>query len=405
MPTFVWEGKARNGESRKGAVEAESENAALQRLRGEQITVTRMAKKGGGALTAGFSFGRPVSEKELVVFTRQFATMIDAGLPLVQCLDILAAQADNKAFKKVLDDVKGHVEGGATFSEALKRHPKVFDELYVNLIAAGEVGGILDTILQRLGTYIEKAQKLKAQVKGAMVYPIGVLIVAIIVIVVLLWKVIPVFERMFKEFKSGSLPAPTQFVINLSNGFLNNWYIFFGAAIAVSFAFTTLLKTDKGRDAFDAFILKVPVIGNVLRKVTVARFTRTLGTLLSSGVPILDSLDITAKTAGNRVVKRAILYAREKISEGKDLAGPLAETRVFPPMVVQMMGVGEQTGAMDTMLQKIADFYDDEVDVAVKALTDMIEPFMMVFLGVIVGGLIIAMYMPIFEMAGNIKSG
>jgi type IV pilus assembly protein PilC len=402
MPTFVYEGRSRTGETRRGSIEAESEAVALQRLRTENITVTKVQKKGRDL--GGLSFGSPVSEKELVVFTRQFATMIDAGLPLVQCLDILASQAENKAFKKILDDVKAHVESGATFSDALKRHPKVFDELYCNLIAAGEVGGILDTILQRLGSYIEKAMKLKRQVRGAMVYPVAVLVVAVIVIVVMLWKVIPVFERMFKEFKSGSLPAPTQFVINLSNGFISNWYIFVGIGIGIFVGMTYMLRSDKGRDAFDAFILKVPVIGNVLRKVVVARFTRTLGTLLSSGVPILDSLDITAKTAGNRVVKRAILYAREKISEGKDLAGPLAETRVFPPMVVQMIGVGEQTGAMDTMLQKIADFYEDEVDVAVKALTDLIEPVMMVFLGGLVGGLIVAMYLPIFEMAGNIKA-
>jgi type IV pilus assembly protein PilC len=394
MPTFVYEGRSRTGETRRGSIEAESEAVALQRLRTENITVTKVQKKGRDL--GGLSFGSPVSEKELVVFTRQFATMIDAGLPLVQCLDILASQAENKAFKKILDDVKAHVESGATFSDALKRHPKVFDELYCNLIAAGEVGGILDTILQRLGSYIEKAMKLKRQVRGAMVYPVAVLVVAVIVIAV--------FERMFKEFKSGSLPAPTQFVINLSNGFISNWYIFVGIGIGIFVGMTYMLRSDKGRDAFDAFILKVPVIGNVLRKVVVARFTRTLGTLLSSGVPILDSLDITAKTAGNRVVKRAILYAREKISEGKDLAGPLAETRVFPPMVVQMIGVGEQTGAMDTMLQKIADFYEDEVDVAVKALTDLIEPVMMVFLGGLVGGLIVAMYLPIFEMAGNIKA-
>ncbi len=403
MPTFAWEGKSRTGELKRGTIEAESEQNVLARLKAEQITPSKVAKQGGGLLSK-IPLGGGVSEKEIVVFTRQFATMIDAGLPLVQCLDILASQAENKTFKKVLEDVKAHVEGGATFSEALKRHPKVFDELYVNLIAAGEVGGILDTILGRLGAYIEKSMKLKRQVRGAMVYPISILCVAIIVVVVLLVKVIPVFQNMFKEFKAGSLPAPTQFVINLSEGFKHNWYIFFGVTAGALIGGSMALKTDKGADAFDAFILKFPVIGGVIRKIVVARFTRTLGTLLSSGVPILDSLEIVAKTAGNRTVKRSIMYAREKISEGKDLAGPLAETRVFPPMVVQMIGVGEQTGAMDAMLQKIADFYEDEVDVAVAALTSLMEPIMMVFLGVVVGGLIIAMYLPIFEFAGNIKS-
>jgi type IV pilus assembly protein PilC len=401
MPTFAWEGRTRAGETRRGQIDAENEGVVMARLKNDNIQVTKVKKQ--SSVAGGVSFGSGVSTKELVVFTRQFATMIDAGLPLVQCLDILGAQAENPRFKATLEDVKAHVESGATFSDALKRHPKVFDELYVNLIAAGEVGGILDTILVRLGDYIEKAMKLAAQVKGAMVYPISILGVAILVVIVLLTKVIPVFQNMFKEFKSGALPAPTQFVINVSEGFQNYWYVFAGMGIGLFFLYGYIMRNDRARDIFDAFILKTPVIGPVIRKVVVARFTRTLGTLLSSGVPILDSLEITAKTAGNRTVKRAIMYAREKISEGKDMAGPLAETRVFPPMVVQMMGVGEQTGAMDTMLQKIADFYEDEVDVAVKALTDMIEPIMMVFLGVVVGGLIIAMYLPIFELAGAIK--
>lgn len=402
MATYAWEGRTRTGDVRRGTIEAETEEMVLARLKADQITVTSVKKQ--GSLLDRLPVGSGVSEKDLVVFTRQFSTMIDAGLPLVQCLDILANQAENKKFSKVLFDVKHHVESGATFSDALKRHPRVFDELYVNLIAAGEVGGILDTILQRLGNYIEKAMKLKRQVKGAMVYPIAILCVAVLVVIVLLTKVIPVFQNMFKEFKGGALPAPTQFVINLSEGFKRNWYLFFGGAVALAFVFTTMLRTEKGREGFDRFILKLPVIGDVIRKVVVARFTRTLGTLLSSGVPILDSLDIVAKTAGNVVVKKAILHARTKISEGKDLAGPLAETRVFPPMVVQMIGVGEQTGAMDAMLQKIADFYEDEVDVAVAALTSLLEPVMMVFLGTIVGGLIIAMYLPIFELAGNIKA-
>jgi type IV pilus assembly protein PilC len=400
--TWNWEGKSRTGENKKGTMEAESEALVLARLKAEQITPSRVRKQGKGLSI--LQIGSPVTEKDMVVFTRQFATMIDAGLPLVQCLEILATQAENKAFGKVLFDVKNTVESGATFSEALKRHPRIFDELYVNLIAAGEIGGILDSILNRLGTYIEKAMKLKRQVKGAMTYPIGILCVAILVVIVLMWKVIPVFQNMFVEMKAGALPAPTQFVINLSDGFKHYWYVFFLVGVGLFFGGVVILRSEKGRDVFDAVILKFPIIGNVLRKVVVARFTRTLGTLLASGVPILDSLEIVAKTAGNRVVQRAIMYARQKISEGKDLAGPLAETRVFPPMVVQMMGVGEQTGAMDAMLQKIADFYEDEVDVAVAALTSMLEPLIMVFLGFIIGGLILSMYLPIFELAGNIKA-
>lgn len=403
MATFAWEGKARDGVVRRGTIEAESEALVLARLKAEQINPTKVKKQGKGIM-AYLPVGGGVPEKDLVVFTRQFATMIDAGLPLVQCLDILATQTENKIFGKALSDIKNHVEAGATFSDALKRHPKIFDELYVNLIAAGEVGGIMDTILGRLGNYIEKAMKLKRQVKGAMTYPISILIIAIIVVVVLLWKVIPVFQNMFKEFKGGALPAPTQFVINVSDGFKHYWYIFFSVGFGIVMGLSVMLKTEGGREFFDRAILKFPVIGNVLRKVVVARFTRTLGTLLSSGVPILDSLEIVAKTSGNKVVQKALMFAREKISEGRDLAGPLAETRVLPPMVVQMIGVGEQTGAMDAMLQKIADFYEDEVDVAVDALTAMLEPIMMVFLGTVVGGLIVAMYLPIFEMAGNIRA-
>ncbi|MBI5482738.1 MAG: type II secretion system F family protein, partial [Deltaproteobacteria bacterium] len=313
-------------------------------------------------------------------------------------------QTSNRGLAKILSQVKVSVESGATFSESLQKHPKAFDELYVNLVAAGEVGGILDTILNRLAQYIEKSVKLKRQVKGAMVYPAGVVIVAVVVLVVLLWKVIPVFEAMFKDMGAGSLPALTKFVISLSKGFLTNAHWIILGTIAVIAGFVVALRTPKGRWYFDTIMLKVPVIGPVLRKLAVARFTRTLGTLLSSGVPILDALEIVAKTAGNVVVSAAIRHARQKISEGKDLAGPLMDTKVFPAMVVQMIGVGEQTGAMDAMLQKIADFYEDEVDVAVAALTSLLEPVMMVFLGGIMGTLIISMYLPIFEMAGAIKA-
>ena len=404
MAQFAFEARTRGGEVRKGVMEADGEPDLATRLRSQGLTLSK-AKKKGKALKIRLPFGNSVPEKDIVVFTRQFATMIDAGLPIVQCLEILSVQTPHKGFAKMLAEVKGHVEAGSTFSDALKKQPDAFDDLYTNLVQAGEIGGILDTILSRLAAYIEKAMKLKSQVKGAMVYPISILGVAGIVVVGLLWKVIPVFEAMFKDFGGGALPKPTQIVINMSNAFTDHLYVIMGTLGAIVFGLPPLIRTKKGTEIFDKLILKTPLIGNVLRKVAVARFTRTMGTLLSSGVAILDALEIVAKTAGNVVIHDAIMYAREKISEGKTMAEPLAETGVFPAMVVQMIGVGEQTGAMDTMLQKIADFYEDEVDVAVNALTKAMEPLMMVFLGGVVGGLIIAMYMPIFEMAGNIKGG
>jgi type IV pilus assembly protein PilC len=300
--------------------------------------------------------------------------------------------------------VKLQVEQGATFSDALRKHPKVFDDLYVNLVAAGEVGGILDTILNRLATYIEKAVKLRGQIKSAMYYPIGIMIVAIGVIAIMLIKVIPTFENMYKEMGHAELPGPTRFVINISHGFVNRWYLYFGGVAAVIFGSAAMRRSNRGREVFDRMLLRLPVMGPTLRKIVVARFTRTLGTLLASGVPILDALDICARTAGNRVVEAGISRARDRISEGHDMAGPLHESKVFPTMVVQMIGVGEQTGAMDQMLQKIADFYEEEVDSAVAAMTSLIEPIMMAFLGVVVGGLIIAMYLPIFKLAGNIQT-
>ena len=401
MPTkYNWEGTTRDGQFRKGTIVAADEQAAMDRLRAEDINI-RKVRKAPKELRMP-TIGTGVGTEDILIFTRQLATMVDAGLPLVQCLDILATQTDNKAFGKVLSSVKQSVEAGSTFSEGLAKHPKVFDNLFVNLIAAGEAGGILDTILNRLSSYIEKAVKLKRQVKGAMVYPISVLCVAVLVILIMLTKVIPVFEDMYKEFGNAKLPAPTQMVINMSHGVLDNWYFFVGGFVAFMVGLTWTLRNRGPRRYFDKFILRVPVIGNVLRKVVVARFTRTLGTLISSGVPILDSLEICAKTSGNMIVEEGIMYARARIAEGKDMAGPLAATNVFPPMVVQMIGVGEQTGALDQMLQKIADFYEDEVDVAVAALTALLEPIMMVFIGGVVGGLIVAMYLPIFELAGNI---
>ena len=382
-----------------GTYDAKNKDEVLERLRSDSITPRKVTKQ---ARDISFSIGTGVSHQDILIFTRQLATMIDAGLPLVQCMDILGSQSENKNFAKVLMGVKGHVETGATFSESLRKYPKVFDELYVNLIAAGEVGGILDTILLRLCEYIEKNVKLKRQVKSAMVYPVSILFIAMGVLAVMLGKVIPVFEEMYEEFKGATLPKPTQVVIGISNSFTANWYLYFGGLAGFLIFMSVAYNNPRGRKILDAVILKVPVIGPVMRKIVVARFTRTLGTLLSSGVPILDSLEICAKTSGNKTVEAAIYHAREKISEGKDLASPLGDTGVFPSMVIQMIGVGEQTGAMDQMLQKIADFYEEEVDIAVGAMTALMEPLMMVFLGGLVGGLIVAMYLPVFELAGNI---
>jgi type IV pilus assembly protein PilC len=322
----------------------------------------------------------------------------------VQCLDILSGQSENKRFGKILMQVKMGVEGGLTLSDSMKKHPKIFDQLFINLVAAGEAGGILDTILQRLSVYMEKSMKLKRRVKGAMTYPISVLGIAGIVVTILLTKVVPVFEKMFKDFGGGKLPAPTQFVIDASNAMVHYLPFILGGLTVGGISFKMALRTRKGRTAFDGMLLKLPVLGPVLRKVVVARFTRTMGTLLGSGVPILDAMEIVAKTAGNTVVQDGIMFVRARISEGKDLATPLMETGLMPPMVVQMIAVGEQTGALDAMLSKIADFYEEEVDVAIAAMTSLIEPAMMVFLGGVIGGLVIAMYMPIFEMAGNIKA-
>jgi type IV pilus assembly protein PilC len=399
-PVFLWEGKTKQGEIKKGEMEAGDQKAVEARLVSLGLTVTKVKRK--GLLDSGLALPGSVTSRDVLIFTRQFATMIDAGLPLVQCLDILGSQTENPAFRKVVFAIKGRVEGGSTFSDALKEHPKVFDELYVQLCAAGEVGGILDTILNRLAVYREKAEKLARKVKGALTYPVAVIVIGVIVTAVLLVKVTPVFAKMFQDFGS-ALPAPTQFVVDLSD-WLQAYIIHLVVSIAaVIFAARTFYRNPRGREIFDKAILHAPLVGDLLRKVAVARFTRTLGTMISSGVPILDALDVTAKTAGNRTIEKGILYVKGKISEGKNIAGPLAETKVFPSMVVQMIGVGEATGAMDQMLGKIADFYDDEVDAGVASLTSLIEPIMMVFLGGVVGGFLIAMYLPIFSIAGAIK--
>jgi type IV pilus assembly protein PilC len=402
MAEFAWEARARTGELRKGSMEAESEDAVNQRLRAQQLQPTRVKKK---ARAVNLQIGTGVGSKDIVTFTRLFATMIDAGLPIVQCLDILQGQTDNKFLSNILRDVKSAVEQGATFSDALRRHPKVFDHLYVNLVQAGEVGGILDTILNRLAVYMEKAMKLRRQVRGAMVYPSIVIVVFVGVLTILLTFVIPGFQNMFKDFGSKEeLPALTRAVMGVSNFFVGNflWFLLGLTGLIVGVAYT--YRTPRGKRFIHQSLLRLPILGDVLRKIAVARFTRTLGTLLSSGVPILDALEIVAKTAGNVVVEEAIMYARARISEGKNMAQPLMETNVFPPMVVQMVGVGEQTGALDAMLNKIADFYEEEVDVAVAALTSLIEPALMVGIGGTVGVVLIAMYLPIFSLAGKIKA-
>ncbi|MCA9582588.1 MAG: type II secretion system F family protein [Myxococcales bacterium] len=400
MAEFAWEARARTGEVRKGVMDAESIEMVQSRLRAQQLNPVKVKKK---AAPINISFGSPVSEKEIVIFVRQFATMIDAGLPLVQCLDILSAQGENQAFNRILKDIKGTVEQGATFSEALSRHGKVFDPLFVNLVNAGEMGGILDTILQRLAVYIEKRVKLKRQVRSASVYPVAVFCVAIAVMFVLLTWVIPAFEAMFKDMGGDQgLPAITQFVIELSNTVVGNliWIVLAGAGIVSAIIYS--YKVPVGKEVWHRIFLSAPIIGPVMRKIAVARFTRTLGTLLTSGVPILDAMEIVGKAAGNVIVERAIQGTSAKIREGRTMAEPLLETGVFPPMVVQMIGVGEQTGALDQMLNKIADFYEEEVDLAVAALTSLLEPLMMVVIGGMVGFILIAMYMPIFDLAGAV---
>ncbi len=399
MPDFVWKGVNKKGKKKKGEMEAENENIVRLTLRRQGIDPTKIKPKPKD-LFENIKFLQPrVGEKDIVVMTRQFATMIDAGLPLVQCLEILYSQQENRTFKKILRETKEAVEEGSTFADALKQHPEVFDALFVNLVAAGEVGGILDIILNRLAAYIEKAAKLKRKVKGAMTYPIVVMVIAVLVVAIILIFVIPVFQSMFEDFGK-ALPVPTQIVVAISN-FLKSYVLYMIVALVVLvFAYKRFYKTERGRALVDQMVLRVPVFGMLIRKVAVAKFTRTLGTMISSGVPILDSLEIVASTAGNKTIEDAIRETRKSISEGRTIAEPLADSEVFPSMVVQMISVGEATGALDTMLGKIADFYDDEVDAAVEALTSMLEPFMMVFLGGTIGGLVISMYLPVFQMAG-----
>ncbi len=398
---FQWSGRNARGLIESGEIVAASKDEVVAQLRKRNIVPTTITEK-KKARSFSLPFGG-IKDKDIVVFTRQFATMIDAGLPLVQALEILSTQVENKRLASVINQVKLDVEAGSTYADALRKHPNVFSELYVNMVAAGEAGGILDTILARLASYIEKSMKLKKKVKGAMVYPAVVTTVAVVVVAIIMIFVVPTFTKMYSSL-GGTLPLPTRITIAISN-FIGGFggLIILGALIFLAVLIVQMRKTDKGKYAIDKLLLNLPVFGSIIQKAAIAKFTRTLGTLTSSGVPILDGLDITAKTAGNKVIERAIYEVRQAVSEGKTISDPLMKTKVFPPMVNHMIAVGESTGALDAMLGKIADFYDDEVDAAVSTLTSLIEPFLMVFLGGTVGFIIISMYMPIFKMGQLIK--
>ncbi|HKA35695.1 MAG TPA: type II secretion system F family protein [Thermoanaerobaculia bacterium] len=399
MPSYAWKGRNRAGLVKEGVLAADSKEVALASLRRQNIVVTGIRERGKEiSLT---KVGRKVPPKTLAVFTRQFSVMIDAGLPLVQCIEILANQQEHKNFQKILLQVRQDVEAGSTLADAMRRHPKAFDSLYVNMVAAGEAGGILDTILQRLSVYIEKAVKLKSQVRSALIYPVAVIVIAAVVVAIILLKVIPTFAALFTSL-GAELPLPTRVVIAASN-FLARYFIFFVIAVAaLVYAIRRYYATYSGRRVIDGLLLKFPILGPIFRKVAVARFCRTLATLTSSGVPILESLDITARTAGNAVVEDAIYETRKSVEGGKTIVEPLRATNIFPNMVVQMIGVGEQTGALDAMLNKIADFYEDEVDAAVAGLVKLLEPILIFILGVIIGGIVIAMYLPMFTLINKI---
>jgi type IV pilus assembly protein PilC len=400
MPQFEWKGRKRTGESVNGVMTADNKDGVLAALRRQQIVATKIKEKGKEMALPRFGGG--VKTKELAIFTRQFSVMIDAGLPVVQCLEILGGQQQNRAFQRVLFEVREDVEAGSSLNEAFKKHPKVFNDLYCNLVAAGEAGGILDTILQRLSIYIEKAVKLKSAIKSALIYPVVVVTVAVLVVIVIMWKVVPTFASLFAGL-GARLPLPTRIVIGISN-FLGRWaWIIFIVIIGIAFAIRAYYKTTGGRYNIDKMMLKAPIIGVVLRKIAVARFCRTLATLVSSGVPILEGLDITARTSGNAIVEEAIMKTRKSVEEGKTLTEPLKASGVFPGMVTQMISVGESTGALDAMLSKIADFYEDEVDEAVANLMSLLEPIIIVFLGVTIGGIVVAMYMPLFTLIQQIQ--
>jgi len=398
MPTFEWKGRGRTGET-AGVLVADSKDAVINSLRRQQIVVTAVKEKGKEIALP--KFGGRVPPQLVAIFTRQFSVMIDAGLPLVQCLEILGSQQENKAMKRALIQIRQDVESGSNLADSMRKHPKIFNDLYTNMVAAGEAGGILDTILQRLAQYIEKAVKLNGQVKSAMIYPVAVISIAVIVVAVILWKVIPVFAALFKGL-GAELPMPTIIVIALSNFIADYWWLIGITVGGTIYSLRRYHETYKGKRVLDGILLKVPVLGMLLRKIAVARFCRTLSTLTASGVPILDGLQITARTAGNSIIEDAIMATRKSVEEGKTISEPLGDTDVFPPMVVQMIAVGEQTGALDTMLSKIADFYEDEVDAAVAGLMKLLEPVLIAFLGVAIGGIVIAMYMPMFTLIGQI---
>jgi len=400
MPAFVWKGKTREGKGVSGERVADNKEALMALLRREQILVSSVKEKGKEIALPKFGGGVPA--KELAIFVRQFSVMIDAGLPLVQCLEILGSQQENKAFARILQQTRMDVEGGATLADAMRKHPKAFDDLFTNMIAAGEAGGILDTILKRLAVYIEKAVKLKSQVKGAMVYPVAVLSIAAILIAVILWKVKPTFASMF-EGLGAQLPLPTRIVIAMSNWFVRLLPVMVLVIVGGTILFRRYYATYGGRRAVDRVILKLPILGVVMQKISVARFCRTLATLISSGVPILDGLEITARTSGNAIIEDAIMAVRKGVESGLTVAQPLKESGVFPAMVVQMIGVGEQTGALDAMLSKIADFYEEEVDQAVANLLTLMEPILILFLGITVGGIVISMYLPLFDLISKLS--
>jgi len=399
MPSFEWKGRDRAGRPQAGVLVAENKDAVLAVLRRQQVIPITVKEKGKEIALPRFRRG--IDEKTLAVFTRQFSVMIDAGLPLVQCIQILGEQQEHKGFQRMLFQVREDVESGSSLANALKRHPQAFTDLYVNMVAAGEAGGILDTILQRLALYIEKAAKLKAQVKSALIYPVAVISIAMVVVYIILWKVIPVFAALFAGL-GAELPLPTRVVVAMSKVVGRFWWLIAGLIFAAVYALRQYYATQPGRVVIDRLLLRLPVLGPVLRKIAVARFCRTLGTLLSSGVPVLESLDITAHTSGNAILERAILEVRRQVEAGKSLAEPLKATDQFPSMVVQMISVGELTGALDTMLSKIAEFYEEEVDTAVAGMMKLIEPILIVFLGIVIGGIVIAMYLPMFDLISKI---